>query len=99
MGCPLAPFTAPSRSPVPVGLIPDWNPRGGARLSIVAASKAPLLFPVGLVGGLEVGGLEVGGLEVGGLEVGGLEVGGLEVGGLEVGGPEVGGLGVGVGAD
>ena len=70
MGCPLAPFTAPSQSPVPVGLIPDWNPRGGARLSIVAASKAPLLFPVGLVGGLEVGGLEVGGPEVGGLGVG-----------------------------
>ena len=46
IGFPSAPFTAPSQSPLPVGLTPDLNPSGGARLWIVAASRAPLLFPL-----------------------------------------------------
>jgi len=40
IGFPSAPFTAPSQSPVPVGLTPDLKPRGGASDSIVAASGA-----------------------------------------------------------
>ena len=41
MGLPSAPSIAPSQSPVPVGLTPDWNPSGGASCVIVAESGAP----------------------------------------------------------
>jgi len=46
MGFPSAPFTAPSQSPVPVGLTPEWKPSGGARAVIVAASGAAALLIV-----------------------------------------------------
>ena len=45
IGFPLASLTAPSQSPVPVGLTPEWNPRDGAR------AATWLLSDVGAAGG------------------------------------------------
>lgn len=39
IGLPSAPFTAPSQSPVPVGLTPDENPNCGVKASIWARDK------------------------------------------------------------
>lgn len=59
MGFPSVPLTAPSQSPVPVGLTPDLNPSGGASWVIVAASGAPfdgVLFAGGVLTGVLIAG-------------------------------------------
>ena len=43
IGFPSAPSIAPSQSPVPVGLTPDWNPSEGASLVMVSASGVPFV--------------------------------------------------------
>ena len=55
IGRPLLPLTAPSQSPVPVGLTPDWNPNGGVNPSI-CCSESPFtrLMLVGADGRLVI---------------------------------------------
>ena len=54
IGFPFEPFTAPSQSPVPVGLTPDWKPNAGVSASIWANERP--FTPLGLLlaGGAEV---------------------------------------------
>jgi len=62
IGCPFAPLTAPSQSPLPVGFTPLLNPSGGARAAMLEFEDASLLpdgcaaVGVDVAGGAAAGG-------------------------------------------